>query len=87
MPDRLGFSPSRSGLNPRSIHDLPCKQKNKIGHSCLKKSVTSPRKSEEVSDQPETQLVYPRQDRCGIVSQSWLNCLLVGNDRELSEEV
>ena len=60
----FSFSPRRSGLNPRFIPDPPCKRKTKIGHCCLRKSVISSRKSEEDSDQSETQQVCPRQDQC-----------------------
>ena len=79
MAGLFSFSPKRFGLNPRFIPDPTCKEKKeKIGHCCLRKSVISPRKSEEVSDQSETQWVCPRQDRCRNQSQSWLNWLIVG---------
>ena len=54
------FSPIRSGLNPRSIPDPPCKRKNKNRPLLSEEIVISPRKSEEVSDlvgMPQTWLV------------------------------
>ena len=44
--------PRKLGLSPRPPR--------KIGHCCLKKSVISPRRPEEASDQSETQSVYPQ---------------------------
>ena len=77
MVGRLDFTPRRCGHNARSIPDTPLKRK-KIGHSCLRKPIISQRKSEEILYQSETQWVCPIQDQCRIVSQSWLNRFLVG---------
>ena len=64
MPSRFYFVPRDMDLIPDLSPTHHVKEKNKIGHNSLGKSVISPRKSEEVSDQSETQWVCPRQDWC-----------------------
>ena len=63
MPDRI-LVPGGLDLIPDLSPTHHGKEITKVGHSCLRKSVISPSKSEEVSDQSETQWVCPRQDRC-----------------------
>ena len=65
MAGRFFLVPGGLGLIPDSSPTHHAKEKKNKNRSLLsRKSVISPRKSEEVSDQSETQWVCPRQDRC-----------------------
>ena len=56
--------PGCRDLVPDTSATHHAKSKTEISYCSLRRSVISPRKSKEVSDQSETQLVCPRQDLC-----------------------
>ena len=78
MPGQLCFSPRKCELNPKSIltphakKKKKKKKKKKIGHSCVRKSVICPRKS-QASLTPSGYV----PDRIGV--ESYQNCALIAS--------